>query len=829
MPSLTPAEWARITALFDELQPLAAAERRVRLAALPGHERPVADEVASLLAADADDEFLLDVSGSAGSRRDSRQVSLIGQTLGAYRVEREIGRGGMGVVYAGQHGDHSLQKRVAIKTLGIGLERPELAWRFRRERQILAALEHPNIATLYDGGTTVDGTPYLVMEYVDGQRIDSWCNRQQLTVPARLDLFRQVCAAVQFAHTKLVIHRDLKPGNILVTESGTVKLLDFGVAKLVSSDDDPTGDDAEVTRAGRAPLTAAFASPEQLRGEAVSTSSDVYSLGVLLHRLLSGGTPHAVDAHSAAITRDADGNTTPRLPSDAVTDDHAAHCGTSPDGLRRSLRGELDAIVMMALRYEPARRYASVEALGADVLRFLKGLPVQARPDTLAYRVGLLVRRQRALVTGVGVGVVALLIGTAMAVRSARAATAEAERTRKVAAVLTNVVGAGASSSYRSVPTLLTALDSARSSVAVQFADDAQARADVYTLFGASYFSFERPDLSLLMFDSARVLHARVLGATSLEVARDLAASANAVITLGRTDSAVSRLRTAVAMMRQIRPIPEQDLVEAEIELSFDEIVLLSATDSALPRLRSALERARRMPSPRWDMIAMGEAVTIMPLHYTNARAQADSAYMRTARALQRDSGNSNANRTALAFQGQSLLLRGRPAQAAPVIRELLEATELRFGASHYLTAQAQNLLAKVMIDLSRYVEARALVDSAIASNEAAAARDPLYLGEMYLTRATCDTKLRQWEAAGQSLRQAAVQRDKLGAQRSVLDVSILYTTAALHEAQGRIAQARELYTRAANTARATLQPGARNLGLAIARLQAFETRHPAR
>jgi tetratricopeptide (TPR) repeat protein len=411
--------------------------------------------------------------------------------------------------------------------------------------------------------------------------------------------------------------------------------------------------------------------------------------------------------------------------------------------------------------------------------------------------------------------------------RSARAATAEAERTGRVARVLTGLIGAGASSSYRSVPTLLTVLDSARSSVATQFTDDARARADLYDVFGASYFNFERPDLALLMFDSARVLHAQVLGPNAPEVARDLSASANAVIALGQTDSAVSRLRQAIQMMKQMRPIPVSDLSEAEIELSFDEIVLLSKTDSAVPRLQVALERARQAVKPRWDMIAMGEAVSIMPYFYRGDTVRADSASMRSSVASKNDTSGSHSARSALAFQGQSLLLRGRPAEAEPVIRELLLGTERRFGASHYLTAQAQNLLAKVLLDLGRYAESRVLVDSAIANNERAPARDPLYLGEMYLTRASCETKLRDWAAVGRSLAQAGVQRERLGAQRPILDVSILYTTAALLEEQGRIVQAGTTYRRAVAEASDKLQAGARNSGLAMAKLKAFEARHP--
>lgn len=197
--------------------------------------------------------------------------SLIGRTLGAYLVTRVIGRGGMGVVFEGQHTDPQLAKRVAIKTLAIGIERPERLWRFRRERQILAGLEHSNIGALYDGGTTDDGVPYLVVEYVDGKRLDLWCETHQLTIPRRIELFRQVCAGVQFAHSKLVVHRDLKPSNILVTDEGVVKLLDFGIAKLLTPDDARD----ETTRGGLAPLTTAYASPEQARGEEITTTADV--------------------------------------------------------------------------------------------------------------------------------------------------------------------------------------------------------------------------------------------------------------------------------------------------------------------------------------------------------------------------------------------------------------------------------------------------------------------------------------------------------------------------------------------------------------------------
>lgn len=828
---LTPDAWTRITEVFDALLAMPDASRERALAALDAAEPAVASEVRSLLAAHADDAFLEGRAAHPIVDPGQPASRLLGQVVGGYRIEREVGRGGMGVVYEAHHVDPALAKRVAIKTLPIGLERPEAAWRFRREQQILARLEHPNIATLYDGGTTPDGLPYLAMEYVDGTRIDAWCDAHRLDVRARLDLFRQVCAAVEFAHTKLVVHRDLKPTNILVTSDGVVKLLDFGIAKLVTPDHEVSGDPSELTHAGAMPLTAAYASPEQLRGGEVTTVSDVYSLGVVLYRLLTGASPHATDAATPVVVRDANARDAVLAPSDTITPTHPAQCGpTDLRTLRSQLRGELDAIVLMALRAEPARRYASAAALSADVLRYLKGLPVEARPDTLGYRVRKFVRRRRAVVVSAGVAATALVAGAVIATLSAREARQEADRVRRVSTVLQNLIGAGASTTYREVPTMLTVLDSARNSIAVEFPDDPAARAALYEVFSASYFNFERPALALLMIDSARVLHTRLHGARSVEVARDLAASANTLISLGATDSAFARQRQAVALMRAAKPRPVRDLTEAEVELGFLEIVLLSQADSALPRLAQALATEYREPAPRWDMIAMGEAVTILPWFYRGDRVRADSAAARAAAALRRDSTASHSRRSALAFTGQALLLRGQPAAAEPVIRELLRATELRLGAAHYLTAQAQNLLARVLLDLRRYDEGTVLVDSAIANLVAAPGHDPLYLGEMYLTRATLAMQVGALDAAQASIAQARAEHARLGAQQQpILDVSILFTTGALHEARGQLREAREAFTAAATEAHARLQPGARNTGLADARLAAFNARHPAR
>ncbi len=305
-----------------------------------------------------------------------------GTAIGPYQVVEVLGAGGMGTVYLAHRADEEYDRQVAIKIIRSGAESTVLARRFRSERQILADLDHPNVARLLEGGTTGDGLPYLVMEYVDGVPIDLYCEREALSVIEIVGLLRQVCLAVGHAHRHLVVHRDLKPGNILVTADGTPKLLDFGIAKLLEPGDLPWT--LEATQTGHLPMTPRYASPEQRRGEPVSTASDVYSLGLILYKLLTGQLPdRLVGGHRVR---------NPKPPSAAIVGIQQS----SSSGARqraRELAGDLDTIVLMALREEPERRYPSGSALADDLGRYLQGLPVEARTDTLLYRTHKLMRR----------------------------------------------------------------------------------------------------------------------------------------------------------------------------------------------------------------------------------------------------------------------------------------------------------------------------------------------------------------------------------------------------------------------------------------------------
>lgn len=356
----------------------------------------------------------------------------IGSRLGPYRLIELIGRGGMGEVYQAERADDHYHSRVAIKLVRVDHDASRVAWRFRSERQILAQLEHPNIARLIDGGATEEDVPYLVMELIAGQPIDMYCEARHLNVTQRVRLFLQVCAAVSFAHQRLVVHRDLKPGNILVTADGTVKLLDFGIAKLLETEPATTPSDMTATHVRV--MTMEYASPEQVRGDPITTASDVYSLGVVLYRLLTGRSPYRED-NAAERAVEILSDSSPSKPSTAVDETRMrpspASSGSqsliSRKRMKRALRGDLDNVLLMALRKEPERRYPSVDQFAEDLRHYLDGMPVKARGDSLRYRAAKFMSRHKYAVTAASLGAVALVAGIVTTTWQARIA---AEQTR---------------------------------------------------------------------------------------------------------------------------------------------------------------------------------------------------------------------------------------------------------------------------------------------------------------------------------------------------------------------------------------------------------------
>jgi serine/threonine protein kinase/tetratricopeptide (TPR) repeat protein len=428
---MTPERWQRINEMFHAALVIDGQERSAFLLAQSAGDDALRVKVAALLASHEQAEGFIQgsVFGDAAQLLvEDEAEAMIGQHIGLYKITREIGRGGMGTVYLATRDDDQFEQQVAIKVVRRGMDTDLVLARFRNERQILAGFDHPNIARLFDGGSTASGLPYFIMEYVEGQPIDAYCDNHRLPTAARLELFRTVCSAVLYAHQHLVIHRDIKPSNILVTAEGVPKLLDFGIAKLLNSE---ATEGAATTAIMQRLMTPEYASPEQVLGERITTVSDVYSLGVLLYELLSGHSPYHFktllaqdiaqvisdsdpERPSVVISRVEDVTTGGRPRAKTLTPESVSKTRDGrPEKLRRKLAGDLDNIVLLAMRKEPHLRYSSVGQFSEDIRRHLMGLPVVARQATLSYRGAKFIRRNILAVAAAAILSLILLLGIA--------------------------------------------------------------------------------------------------------------------------------------------------------------------------------------------------------------------------------------------------------------------------------------------------------------------------------------------------------------------------------------------------------------------------------
>ncbi len=567
--------WHQVETIFQLVLDCAPENRRELLETACGGDASLRDEVESLLASYEDSE-----SVEAGAFHDGVRVleqhadrMALGRRVGAYRIVREVGRGGMGTVYLGARADEAFQKFVAIKVLSYGFNAQDFIDRFRTERQILATLDHPNIARLLDGGATADGLPYFVMEYIDGEPIDRYCDSRKLNVTDRLRLFQGVCAAVRYAHEHLVVHRDIKPGNVLVTKEGIPRLVDFGIAKMSPE----PGRSPETAVTVLRPFTPEFASPEQIDGRSVTTASDVYSLGALLYVLLTGRRCYRTPASGAADLDAAILREEPERPSASVTrretpagspevtpESVSAVRDGTPDKLRRRLHGDVDAIVLMAMRKEPERRYASVEQLSADISRHLARLPVVARLDTRFYRATRFVQRHKAGVAATAAVFLILIVGILVSVGQARIAQEERDRARveqaraeRVNAFLQEVVGySAASPASVNRPkghdaTVIDMLTDAAQRVETELADEPAAKADLLSTIGMAYTVNAKYELAGRYLHEAYDLDLKVGAEGSTQMAEVMHQLANLAYVTGNYADADSWFGKAVAVYRK--------------------------------------------------------------------------------------------------------------------------------------------------------------------------------------------------------------------------------------------------------------------------------------
>lgn len=562
----TTARWRRIRTLFQQAlaQPVEAQGDFLKQAA--AGDVALYDEVVKLLdAAQSTDINLSEVVADAAV--DVHQTGY-DESIQNYRVIDLLGEGGMGQVYLAERSDDQYQQQVAIKVLGVRRPTDELVQRFRAERQMLATLNHINIAKLLDGGETEDGAPFLVMEYIDGQSIDTYCDAHSLDTRARLRLFMKVCSAVDHAHRNLIIHRDIKPSNIMVDDQGEPRLLDFGIAKLLEED----GDGLQ-TRSSARLMSPLHASPEQVRGESISVASDVYSLGVLLYQMLTGQHPYSGDVGTPAEIERAICETEPAKPSSRITDAStsaneqrriASLRGSTSGELVRVLGGDLDNIVLMAMHKEPDRRYASAREFQADIERFLEQRPVVARPSGLTYRAGLFVRRNLLPTAIAAIASVFVVASTAIAVyritEERDLATAEREKSDAVSDFLMDVFSqANAEVAQGEDTTARELLDIGANTVSQNLASDPGLRAVMLRVLGEAFYSLGNED-------RAEALYLEAINTQTAQTSPALDEIATLELLIGAVEQDRSNLDEAEARFERARQLRRQEFGEESFE-----------------------------------------------------------------------------------------------------------------------------------------------------------------------------------------------------------------------------------------------------------------------
>jgi serine/threonine-protein kinase len=671
-----------------------------------------------------------------------------GQEVGHYRILREIGRGGMGAVYLARRADDEYRKFVALKIVRRGMDTEDILRRFRNERQILASLDHPNIARLLDGGTTDAGLPYIVMEHVEGAPITDYCDRQRLTTRERLELFRTVCAAVQHAHQNLVVHRDLKPSNILVTAEGEPKLLDFGIAKVLNPELSALS--MERTRTELRVLTPDYASPEQLRGEKLTTTSDVYSLGVVLYELLTGHRPYRAAGTSPHELERAIREEEPARPSAAVSRVEVVTSGdrgtqatitpesvsrardTQPGALRRNLSGDLDNIILMAMRKEPSRRYSSVGQLAEDIRRHLAGLPVVARKDTFRYRAGKFVRRNKAGVAAAAVVLLSLVVGLAAALWQARVAAHERDRARveaakaeRINAFLQHVLGYSQVNwlspnpqSSTTFSTIAEALDEASRRAERELADQPEILAAVQFSLGQSYAAQGKTDVAMQHLRASLENRRRVLGPDHPDTAQSMTALGLQLVYQGKYAEAESLSREAVAVYRRARERGEANTKWFAISLSDLGISLISRGDA--PAGEAALLEALEVAANFTGEERGGIGVIYGNLAISRGnQGDIDGAVDYLQKSVEEHRRVRSEPRVELAIGvgnlGSFLTIKGEYARAEPLLRESLDIYRKTVGEKHQFTTWSIDYLADNYCEQGDYRRALEEVNRALA------------------------------------------------------------------------------------------------------------------
>ncbi|HEV7507330.1 MAG TPA: serine/threonine-protein kinase [Thermoanaerobaculia bacterium] len=764
-PDLAPG--SRWEELFDELTELPPPVQAQRLAALEGEDPELAARLARLLAADGETAGflarpaaeLLGAADDTGAEGKAEPGLPAGTRIGSWLLLGLLGRGGMGEVYLAERDEGTFTQRAALKLVKRGMDSQAIVRRFVRERQILSRLDHPGIARLLDGGSTGDGQPFFVLERVEGVPITEHCRDHGRTLEEKLRLVQSVCAAVDSAHRSLVVHRDLKPANILVTEDGTVKLLDFGIAKLLGGEEGGEDETAPLTQLDARVLTPAYAAPEQILGEPITTATDVYALGVLLFELITGALPHGRERR----TLGAMGRETVERPSAVL------RRAPGEEGLRLARRaaGDLDLIVLTALHRDPARRYPSAAALGDDLQRFLASRPIRARPDSRSYRLRKFAGRNRLPVAAAALGLAALLAGLGLALwqadaarLAARRADAEAKRTERVKSFLLSVfqqsdpegTGGGAVSARELLEGGARRIDS-------ELAGEPATQADVFDAVAQIESNLGLSDPALVHARRALALREAVLPRGDARIAESRMLLGTAQREHGDTVQARQTLEKALAETLAARGAGSLEAAEAQRSLA--------------AVLRRPEDRAR--------------AVDLLRQALATIRRNLGDAHIDTAETLLE--------------LGRRLEAGQQYGEAETAYRQALARLKLALGTHHAKVARAQTDLAGLLDRLSRPAEARNLFKEAIATQRAVLEPRHVALADSLFSYGLLLVGRQEHSAADAALREAL---SIFGPDRYEAAHCLRYLGVSAID-QERYQDAAELFTRAAEAYERTL------------------------
>jgi serine/threonine protein kinase/tetratricopeptide (TPR) repeat protein len=723
------ARWQRIQALFEATADSVPTERAARLADACGDDEDLRRSVESLLASDRshEDPLVTVIGEAAESLLQEHQDRLLGTRIGAYRVVSVLGHGGMSTVYRGERDDAQYQQTVAIKVLHHATFHPRLRSRLHSERHILATLDHPSIARLIDSGDLEDGTPYLVVEHVDGEAIDAYCDQRTLFVRERLELFVEVCNAVQYAHRNLVVHRDIKAANIFVTADGKPKLLDFGIAKLLAPES--LSHTLPVTRLQERILTPENAAPEQVLGRPITTATDTYSLGVLLYQLLTGRSPYRLLSYSQLQLERAICMDDPTRPSQAVvaklngeTDADRSRLsdlrGLSPPRLRARLAGDIDAIIAMAMRKEPDRRYPSVEALALDVSRHLMGLPVQARQGDWGYHASKFLRRHILEAVGVSALILGLVLIAGVTlwqnhrIESARRATAqERDHAQQVSAFLVDVFSqADPFNAQGREPTAKDLLDRGAEKILNNSTLQPEVRAQLLESIGLAYRRQGLSDRAVPLFERAVALRRDERPFDKHRAAAALANLAEALKDGGHLVSAEASLKQALAMSRSGDDSPSVETSDILVQLGQFELNAKSNPQAASRLFGEALQIYRSALGDQSISVAETLNELAAPAVWTGDYPLAEH-YERESIAIFQATVSRNYPdyADALATLGYILTQGGKYREAEQLLTEAMEIDRTVFGTDNQRVAQIESHLSVLydrQDDLPRAIQA---------------------------------------------------------------------------------------------------------------------------